>query len=103
VSVRDLDNILCLGFITGHGHDDEHAKVKIPITGEIVVPRHHIRVQNPAGRQNKIVVVEGEHLGKVGIVESVAVRYAPNWLVIEHKTKSKILVKQKDMLRVDHF
>jgi hypothetical protein len=90
-----------LGYITGLGHDEEHAKVEVFSKGEYVVPRHHIRVNRPKGRGNKVVIVQGDDIGKVGLLESTSVKYKGNYLVREHISNKALLVN-KDHLALLH-
>jgi hypothetical protein len=66
-----------------------------------VVPRHHIRVSRPKGKGNKVVVVQGDDTGKVGLLESTSIKYKGNYLVREHLTNKPLFVN-KDHLAVLH-
>jgi hypothetical protein len=58
-----------LGTITGPGRSEEYTKVAVPLQEEIEVPRHHVITIRPVGRGNKVVVIRGDDLGKLGIVD----------------------------------
>jgi ribosomal protein S4E len=94
---------MCSGVIKALGKDENHALVDFREMGEIEVPRHHIKVQRPAGRKTRVVVIKGEHLGKVGVVESKAVKYGGKWRVIEHVTKAELIIHPTDLASVYRF
>jgi hypothetical protein len=97
ITFRNLKGVDDNGEIRGPGHQEDYAIVHVQDIGEITVPRHHIKVRTPAGRQNKVAVIRGEHLGKVGVVESTAVRYKGKWLVREHLTKAELVIHPTDL------
>jgi ribosomal protein S4E len=91
------------GVITGIGRSEEYAMVQITDLGNIEVPRHHITAIRPAGRGNRVVVINGEHLGKVGVIESTAAKLKGKWKVREHLTKAEIILPSTDLVAVDKF
>jgi hypothetical protein len=101
VTVCDLDHVNCSAYITGLGHNEDFAKVFIRSKGEIVVPRHHVRVRRPAGRGNKVVITKGEDTGRVGKVDSTAVKYGGKWIVREHSTNKMVMASKTDMALVN--
>ena len=103
MTINDLENIQQLGVIRRIGHDEEHAWVQVPVMGEIEVPRHHIRVLRPAGRKNRVVVIRGDDIGKVGLVESTAARYRPSWFIKEHLTEKPLLINPIDLAFIEKF
>jgi hypothetical protein len=103
VKLYDLKNVSCLGTITGPGRSEEYAKVAVPLQGEIEVPRHHVIAIRPAGRGNKVVVIRGDDLGKLGIVDSTAVKYKGKWVVKEHLTDKIFIVSRTDLANIERF
>jgi len=101
--ITTLTGKTTLGFIKGPGHDENHAIVQTYGEGDIEAPRHHVTVIRPKGRGNKAVAAKGEHLGKLGLIDSIAVKHKGKWKVIEHPTKEAFLVHPLDLAGVVGF
>jgi ribosomal protein S4E len=99
----DLESRMQLGTITGPGRNEEHAKVTTPFEKDIEVPRHHMKVERPVGKGNRVVVLRGDHLGTLGTVDSRSAKHKGKWTVKKHSTNDIFAVDPKDLASIDRF